>query len=243
MNFCEHAGSGYIKQPANSISNLAFSIAGFFIAVRAHKTDFLTENRMTSTLYYPLLMSISLIILGAGSFAMHATNTAMGGFFDLFGMYMVSCFLSAYAIARWFNLSGLGFFLLFAVGVTIGSYIKLTPGHGKFLFLTAASLWFVINLLVAAIFEVMLHYVRKIEIQARLGWLGLLTLLLAFAIWSLSRNQDSLLCDPYLWLQGHAVWHVLNAVAACFLFLFYTSEVGQSAESDGAVSTIVNDKY
>ena len=228
MEFCEHARSGYIKQPANSFSNLAFSVAGIYIAWYAYKDKFSVKNRMSVTVYYPLLMSCSMIVLGAGSFAMHATNTALGGFLDLFGMFMFSSFVSSYAITRWFNLPGLSFFLLFAFGVSIGSYIKLTSDNETYWLFTASSLWFAIQLLVAIIFELMLHYVRKTKINASLGWASIFILLLAFAVWNLSRTQESILCDPHLWLQGHAVWHLLDAVGACFVFLFYTTEVDQS---------------
>lgn len=232
MAFCEHARAGYIKQPANSISNLAFSLAGLFIAGYAYKGKFQAKNRMTTTVYYPLLMSGSLIVLGAGSFAMHATNTEIGGFLDLLGMFMLSCFVSSYAITRWFKLSGRSFIFIFLVGVSIGCYIKLTPNNGSFWVLSGASLWFVLHLLLATIFEVLLHYVRKIEINAALGWAGVITLLVAFVIWNLSRTQESIWCDPYLWLQGHAVWHVLNAIGACFVFLFYTTEVYPSMKQN-----------
>lgn len=225
MMFCEHVRSGFIMQPANSISNLAFSVSGIFIAWYAYKNNFSAKNRMTTTIYYPLLLSSGMIILGAGSFAMHATNTALGGFLDLFGMFMFSCFVSAYAITRWFNLSNKRFLLIYILGVFIGSYIKLNPNNESFWVFSGSTLWFTINLLIATIFEIMLRYVRKININARLGWSSIFILLLAFVIWNLNRTQESILCDPYLWIQGHAIWHILNAVGACVVFLFYSTEV------------------
>ena len=230
MVFCEHARSGYIKQPANSISNLAFSMAGIFMAWVTYKDNFSAKNRMTATIYLPLLLSCSLIVLGAGSFAMHATNTALGGFLDLFGMFLLSSFVSSYAITRWFKLSGLGFSVMFILSVSIGSYIKLTSNDEIYLLMEAPSLWFAIQLTVAIIFEVMLRYMRKIEINEWLGWASVFTILIAFVIWNLSRTQESILCDPHLWLQGHAVWHILDAVGACFVFLFYTTEVDPSMQ-------------
>lgn len=230
MAFCEHAGDGYIKQPANSVSNLAFSLAGIFIAWHTYRSRHHFPNRMTSAIHYPLLMSGSLIILGAGSFAMHATNTALGGFLDLLGMFMVACFMSTYAMARWYGWSDVVFIAVFVLMVSIGSYIKLNAEHYQLLSLSASSFYFAVHLLLAAIFELMLHYIRKTEIKVWLGWTGIFILLLAFAIWNLSRTQESLLCDPHLWLQGHAVWHVLNAVGACFVFLFYRSEKDLSAQ-------------
>ena len=43
---------------------------------------------------------------------------------------------------------------------------------------------------------------------------SLATFMVAYAIWILDQSP---LCDPHFWLQGHAVWHVLGAVAALLL--------------------------
>ena len=73
----------------------------------------------------------------------------------------------------------------------------------------------------------------------RLGWLGKITLtlvffsplawlgfapqiiLLAFAIWNVTK---SLWCDPDSLVQGHAAWHLLDAVSAYLLFRLWSSE-------------------
>lgn len=224
MMFCEHAHSGYIKQPANSFSNLAFSVVGLMMAWQTYQNKYKAKNKMTATIFYPLLLSLSLILLGAGSFAMHATNTTAGGFFDLLGMFLFSCFVSSYAIVRWFRLTDLFFILLYGLGVSIGAYLYLFTEGRFFGVLSGSTLWFAIHLLLATFFELLLRYVRKIEITAALGWAGIFTLLLAFLIWNLSRTQESVWCDPYSWFQGHAVWHVLNAVGAALVFGYYTSE-------------------
>ncbi len=44
---------------------------------------------------------------------------------------------------------------------------------------------------------------------------------LAFVIWNLAQGPW---CDPTSWLQGHAAWHLLCAVAAYLLFRLYASE-------------------
>jgi hypothetical protein len=105
MLFCEHARDGYIKQPANSFSNLAFSIVGLYIAWFVYKNKFQKTNAMSNSFFYPMVLSFSLIILGAGSFAMHASNGFWGGFSDLFGMFLLSSFIFSYALMRWFKLS------------------------------------------------------------------------------------------------------------------------------------------
>jgi hypothetical protein len=52
-----------------------------------------------------------------------------------------------------------------------------------------------------------------------------LTLIAAFVLWVLDLTK--ILCAPNSWLQGHALWHVLGALAAGFLYLYYRSETAK----------------
>jgi hypothetical protein len=47
-------------------------------------------------------------------------------------------------------------------------------------------------------------------------------LIVAFIIWTLDITK--ILCNPNSWLQGHALWHLLGALAAGLLYLYYRSE-------------------
>jgi len=116
------------------------------------------------------------------------------------------------------------------VGVTIGSYFYLNPASTTNWLLSASEIWFTMQLIVAFVIELVLRYVRKIEINAALGWTSIFLIVSAFIIWNLSHDRESILCDPHLWLQGHAIWHVLNAIGACFVFLFYTTEIDPSVK-------------
>jgi hypothetical protein len=51
---------------------------------------------------------------------------------------------------------------------------------------------------------------------------ALLIYLLAQFIWTLDLNH--IVCDPNGILQGHAIWHVLTALSAGLLYLYYRSE-------------------
>jgi hypothetical protein len=50
---------------------------------------------------------------------------------------------------------------------------------------------------------------------------SLASILVAFAIWNASKAW---LCQPYSLVQGHAIWHLLGAVSAYFLYRYYASE-------------------
>ncbi|MEP6663038.1 MAG: hypothetical protein ABJC04_05170, partial [Verrucomicrobiota bacterium] len=45
----------------------------------------------------------------------------------------------------------------------------------------------------------------------------------ALVFWNLWQTKSPL-CDPHSLMQGHAVWHLLDALSLFFLFRFYVSE-------------------
>ncbi len=68
--FCEAARSGWLKQPANALSNLGFVVAGLAIGWRAG----LPEGRLARPGLAPAF-AVVVVLLGPGSMAMHATQT------------------------------------------------------------------------------------------------------------------------------------------------------------------------
>ena len=46
---------------------------------------------------------------------------------------------------------------------------------------------------------------------------------IAAVIWHFSKTGN-ILCYEYSLIQGHAVWHILDALALYFLFRYYVSE-------------------
>ncbi len=90
--------------------------------------------------------------------------------------------------------------------------------------MSPSSTVFAVHLVVAIVFEILLHYVRGVNISPKLGWGSVFLFAASFLIWNLSRSEESPLCDPHLWLQGHALWHILDATAAVVVYLFYNTE-------------------
>ena len=225
MKFCEFARDGFIKQPANTFSNLGFTFLGIYIAWFMFKNNVKEQNTFSKHIIIPITLSIGFILTGAGSFAMHATNAHWGGFFDLFGMFFISSFMFTYALMRWFVWDIKWFVSVFLVSVAISSYIYLTPSLNQLgIFFTGAEIIFIALLFIGIITEFLLIYVKKHKLSKAEGWKSLLALIVAFIIWNLSINQDSLLCQPHSLLQGHAAWHLLDALGGFFLFKYYTSE-------------------
>lgn len=221
--FCEASRAGLIKQPANTWSNIGFVIAGLTIAWQLSRNVFqANKNIFTQNSFTAIFFSSLTVFLGPGSMAMHATETSAGGFLDMLSMYLVAAFITAYAVQRFFRLSSLLFALIFGSIVCICVCVQDLPYRvplvgffGNFVF------GFFIT--VTVIFEALNAFVRKSTCEIQWGIWSILALLTAFLIWNLERNFEAF-CNPYSLIQGHAIWHLLDALAVYFLFRFYVSE-------------------
>lgn len=210
--FCEmpRAG-GLLLQPANSLSSFGYVFAGLLMILVAQSRDWISA-------FPPLAATIlggAAIIVGIGSVLLHATLTLWGQFFDVLGMYLISGFFLVSALAKWRNIPDrramIYYVLLCAVLVAI---LYALPEVRRWLF--------AVVLLIAIIVE--LVFARPLRPQVRTGYYvaGLIANIVAFTIWNLDQNGQ--LCAPGSVLQGHAIWHLLGAVALWFAFLYYRSE-------------------
>jgi len=223
-NFCE-AGTGLIRQPANTFSNVGFVAAGLLIAWHASVPG--NVGRRLST--YPWLataIACVVVLLGPGSAAMHATQSALGGHLDMLSMYLIASFAAAYAVTRYYGGSAVLLGVAFAGGLVfcelVGLYRAPLP-----VVIYAGNAAFGLLLLLAVVLE--LRIIRRgARIQRSYVYVSLGALLTAFAIWNASKTW---LCDPHSLVQGHAIWHLLCAVAAYFLYRYYASE-GDRADQD-----------
>src|SRR6478735_2789399 len=119
-NFCEAARAGWVKQPANTFSNLGFVVAGLVIAWHAGRTRL-------GGLATPYACVV--VLLGPASAAMHATQSELGGQLDLLSMYLVAAFAAAYALVRWHGRERMFFWQLFLLFVA-GCELVGLPGDG-----------------------------------------------------------------------------------------------------------------
>lgn len=228
--FCEAARPGMIKQPANTWSNLGFMIAGLLMAYQLAKGQFdENKNRFTQSFFTACFFPCLVVFLGPGSMAMHATETSIGGSLDMLSMYLVASFAASYAMQRFFNWQNWQFFVSFILIVllceTVGMYHEPIP-----LVHYAGNAIFGFFLIVTTIFELMNGYVRKMTMEKKYGYLSLASMLLAFVIWNLWLDSSPL-CNPGSLIQGHAMWHILDAAAAYFLFRMYVSEASESQKT------------
>lgn len=214
--FCEAIRPGTIAQPANTWSSFGFVLVGLLVIrqsredMRQRKANLLTRQRA-----YPVLFGMALLITGLGSAFYHASLTFVGQFFDLMGMYFIASFIMLYNISRLKTLSGKNFVIVYILINALLAFLLIQyPALRRYIFgaMIFATLWP----------EYRLRRTRTLVInnfflQAAWG-----TLILAFVIWTLDLTK--IFCNPTSWLQGHALWHLLGAVAGGFLYLYYSSE-------------------
>ncbi len=215
--FCELPRAGaLIVQPANSWSSYGYAFAGFLMIILARRPD-------GRTAFHPVaagMFGVTAIFVGLGSVLLHATLTLWGQFFDVTGMYFTSGFMLVSALACWRGLSGRQAVLLYVLIVGLLLILLYTmPEVRRWLF--------AVILMASIVLE--LGFACRLRRGVKLSYylIGMLAKAIAFAIWNL--DQHGIVCAPNSLFQGHAVWHLLGAMALWFTFLYYRSEQADRA--------------
>lgn len=215
-DFCEAARAGAIKQPANSWSNLGFVVAGLVIAWHAGRSG--AAPLMPRTLQTAFACVV--VALGPASAAMHATQSALGGHLDLLSMYLIAGFAASYAWVRWVRRGPLAFAAAYASSVLVCELAGLWPRPVPVV-QYSGNVAFALLLVTAVVIETLLWRRGETRRTIGFGFAALGSMVIAFGIWIMSQHGW---CAPDSWLQGHAVWHLLCATAAYFLYRLYASE-------------------
>ncbi|HSD82293.1 MAG TPA: ceramidase domain-containing protein [Anaerolineae bacterium] len=261
--FCEALGDGFIRQPIDTWSNLAFVLVGVLIvedvcaasrrmnsaagventlkrvstrficqtsiSIEAQRAD--TRNSRQPPVY-GLTYACAAILIGLGSWFYHASLTFVGQWFDVMGMYLLGTFMVLYNVARLRPLSNRAFVIGYAAfNLALGVSLIIVPELRRYLF---GGL-----LVMTIVLEGLLRQRRRNRVSpGERGGKGesrnpvsdgggyfvaaLLIYVLAQIIWTLDLNH--IVCHPHGLLQGHAIWHVLTALSAGLLYLYYRSE-------------------
>ncbi len=216
--FCEQPRASWIRQPANTWSNLGFVAAGLAIAWGARRP----EGRLTPYSGLTTVFAVVVVLLGPASMAMHATQSSLGGRLDMLSMYLVAGFAFSYAVLRLVR-GGMGTFAGVYAGAIIGCEVVENLGLRVPMVHTGGNLAFALLLVGAVAIEMVLMQRRESVRDNRWGYAAIGFLLLAFVIWNLAQ-EGTALCVPTSLLQGHAAWHALDAVAAWCLHRYWASE-------------------
>jgi Ceramidase len=207
VDWCEQELCGWIVNPADTWSNLAYVALGLWMWRSA-------RGRSDLRLFGPASVAV-----GVFSFAYHASYTWLLQFFDFVGMF-VFCFT---VIAR--NATRLGwiaprrelrFFALGVLGASAAVPLLFEAG-------VAIQLSVAVCIAVAVAQELALRRRAPADASFSRSY-GVGLALLALAGLASLLDVTRLACDPTNhWLQGHAVWHVLTALALLAFFRFYAA--------------------
>lgn len=221
-DFCEAARDGFIKQPSNTFSNLGFAVFGLLAAFQLDRKMFKEANAITTNNSIALFFIFLMMSLSPGSIAMHATESSLGGYFDMLSMYLVASFTTSYAIGRLLRFKPFQYFITFIIAMVICHFFNFSKLHyplvgfgGNFIFMLLLTL--------SVILENFNNFINKTKKDLKYGIASVVTLLVAFAIWHIGFDHHPW-CRPFSFFQAHAVWHILDALAIYLLFRFYVSE-------------------
>ncbi len=197
--FCEAVGAGIPLQVEASVSSLVFVALGMWALLQRGPLG--TRERRLVT-----LGGATMILIGVSSFVYHATLTFVGQWLDVFTMYLFGLLLVLGALWRSGRLGGRA-----SVALFVGLAIVL--GVAQYFYPDARRILFAAVVLPGIVLELMPRTTGHALRSPRMRWVivSVATMVVAYTIWVLDQTP---LCDPTSWLQGHAVWHALSAVAA-----------------------------
>lgn len=200
-----------IRQPVNTWSSFAFVIGGVIILASLKAGGGNPDYKRL----FGVLVGLASVVIGLGSAFYHASLTFIGQFFDIFGMYLLTALMLVYALTRlygWSRSRALSVYIVLNIALTVLQIA--VPDTRRYAF--------AVVLILGIIVESVLRWRKPIRIEGRLFGMGLGLFTLAFVIWILDNTR--ILCEPESLFQGHAIWHILGAVAVVFLHRYYLSE-------------------
>lgn len=202
---CESIASGVLAQPVNTLSSLAYSIVGIVIVGWAFRAN--GQERLVR-----IVFGVLMVATGAGSVMFHGPQGQGSQFFHdvtfllallFFAVLNTSTALSWAQSRRW---AAFG-----AAAIVISGGLLLSPGATN-------------AVMVALVVSVIGSDVALHRISPRGGWwytTSLVAMTAAIAMFLLGRSGGPI-CDPESIFQGHALWHVLGAVALGTYFVATT---------------------
>ncbi len=222
--YCEARGAGWIAQPANTWSSLAFIVAGLAIAWHAGWARTAERSAqggpLASTRLYPGLLALSVCLLGPGAMFFHASLTDWSGILDIASMYLFLNFWLLYNLKRLYGWSDSTFLIAYVVatGAFTGPRL-LSPAYGVPVFVVIATAALATEWVAARPADPSeAASPPRIERDRRWLWAALGALAIARAA------ETFIPCNPSSLIQGHAVLHVFHALLATSAYVYLRSE-------------------
>ena len=231
--YCESKQAGWIAQPANTWSGLAFIAVGLAVAWHAgwaRTTERpIPDNPIASSHLYPGLLALSICLLGPGAMLFHASLTDWGGILDIASMYLFLNFWLLYNLKRLSGWSDSTFLLAYVVAtVAFTSPRLLSPAYGVPVFVVVATVALATEWIAA-------RPLRRgaagspPRIQRDRHWLWA-----ALGALAIARAAEIFIpCHPSSLIQGHALLHIFHALLGAGAYLYLRSETAHARDTPG----------
>jgi hypothetical protein len=194
IHYCENNLSGIVAQPANAISSLFISVAGIYIIKRrGHK--------------YSSSLGLVAIVLGLASFTYYATDTFAGQLADLGSMFLLASLMIVAGLRSKRVLP----ILIAGAGIPI-----ILTGFFK----TAGGFNIGIPLF-AVLLGIALYSELKTKTELKYYGLTFAAFALGFIFWWLDYKKVWCSQGSAHYINGHAAWHLFNAIALILLDKHY----------------------
>lgn len=229
FHFCELNKEGMaIKQSSNTWSNLGYLLVGFIlfsVGIKDHLHQGRSEvtNLMAKHPGFTILLAVAVIWLFIGSFFYHASLTLSFQKMDVTGIYAILLALFFYNLFKAFpsikikgqTISSHYVLLGAAIVLNIVFFVEIWKWNVNVVFPIMMGMLFLLNL-----YSIKNSNVQKIH-KKYILW-SALTMVAAASLWILDRTN--VMCSPTSVFQGHALWHILTALAILFIYFYYRTE-------------------
>lgn len=199
---CETIGDGFLRQPVNSVSSLAFTVVGVLIAISAARAE---GHERTIRVAFGILMAFT----GIGSVLFHGPQAAGSHFLHDISFLATIWFLvvmNGNGAYGWWR--GRGWVAWVAGTAALSVILALFPDATNYL--TGAV---VVALVVTDVGIQRRGGIRGAWYAAAIG-----SLVIAVGM-MVAGTTSSPLCDPNSPVQAHAGWHVFVAIAIGSYFM------------------------
>jgi len=203
---CEFVDAGFLVQPMNAVSSLAYSVVGAAIVVWAFSVS--GHDRRVRIVFGSLM-----IATGIGSVMFHGPQGLGSQFVHDITFLTALLFLAVFNLTAAKAENASTRWVLFVAGaIVLGLALVIAPG------VTNVLMMGVVVVLVVS--DVALF--RRTTRWTKWYITGLAASTTALAMFVVGRT-GGVLCDPSSLFQGHALWHVLGAVALGAYFVATTA--------------------
>ncbi len=213
--FCEAVRDGFIRQPANAWSNMAFVLVGMLV-LRGHGGGGQgAPVLLRDDVVVRLLYATTCVLIGVGSWLYHASLSFAGQWLDVMAMYLFPTCLLLVNLVRAGRIKRRSLLPLWlSVNSALGAMLFFIPLWRRETFV-ALTVAFIVS-------EVWAR--RRLPVTMRNDFLtaAAATIAVAITLWVL--DLQHILCSADSLLQGHAAWHVLCSLAAWWIYRYYASE-------------------